>query len=122
MRACSNGLRRNRAPRCFTTTVTRGEILYGVRLLPAGRRRRNPEEAVLAVFRHGFANRVLGFDVDAADLDAEISASRKVSARPISQVDAVIAAVARSRSAALATRNARDFVGCGIELIDPWLP
>ena len=35
--------------------------------------------------------------------------------------DAMIAATARAYGvAALAARNARDFVGCGVELIDPW--
>jgi hypothetical protein len=34
--------------------------------------------------------------------------------------DAQIAAVARSREAALATRNVADFEGCGIDVVDPW--
>ena len=39
---------------------------------------------------------------------------------PISQFDCQIAAIGRARGAAVATRNARDFEGCGIEVIDPW--
>jgi len=41
--------------------------------------------------------------------------------QPISQFDTQIAAIARSRGAALSTRNTQDFGECGIQVIDPWL-
>jgi predicted nucleic acid-binding protein len=34
--------------------------------------------------------------------------------------DAQIAAICRARSAALATRNVKDFLETGIDVIDPW--
>jgi predicted nucleic acid-binding protein len=51
---------------------------------------------------------------------AKIVAARDAMGRPISQVDAMIAGIARSRHAALATRNTTDFDHCGIRIIDPW--
>ena len=36
--------------------------------------------------------------------------------------DAMIPAIAQTRGARLATRNAADFVGSGLELISPWAP
>jgi toxin FitB len=107
-------------PSLFTTTVTRGEILYGIRLLPDGRRRRALWDAALAIFNEDFAERVLSFDSDAADAYAEVGASRRAAGRPISQFDAMIAGMARSRGASVATRNAKDFEGCGIDVADPW--
>ena len=107
-------------PSLFTTTVTRGEILYGVRLLPDGKRRRALWEAALAIFNEDFAERVLSFDNDAADAYADIGASRRAAGKPISQFDAMIAAMARSRGSGVATRNAKDFEGCGIDVVDPW--
>jgi predicted nucleic acid-binding protein len=104
----------------FTTTVTRCEIFYGIQLLPAGVRKQDLWNTARAIFGEDFAGRVLSFDSDAADAYAEIAASRKNAGRPISQFDAMIAAVARSRGASLATRNVRDFVKCGIDIIDPW--
>jgi toxin FitB len=62
----------------------------------------------------------MSFDSDAADMYAEIAASRRMVGKPVSQFDAMIAAMARSRGASLATRNARDFDDCGIEIVDPW--
>ena len=104
----------------FTTTVTRGEILYGIRLLSDGKRRRGLWDAATKIFDEDFADQVLSFDSDAADMYAEIAASRRTAGKPISQFDAMIAAMARSRGASLATRNAKDFEDCGVDVIDPW--
>lgn len=104
----------------FTTTVSRAEIFYGVRVLPEGARKQALLAATRAIFDEDFAGQVLSFDNDAADAYAEIAASRRSAGKPISQFDAMIAAAARSRGASLATRNVKDFVDCGIAVIDPW--
>jgi predicted nucleic acid-binding protein len=104
----------------FTTAVTRGEILYGIRLLSDGKRRQGLWDAVSKMFYEDFADHVLSFDSDAADMFAEIAASRRIAGKPISQFDAMIAAMARSRGAILATRNVKDFDDCGIDVINPW--
>lgn len=104
----------------FTTAITRGEILYGVRLLPTGHQREKLQSAVTEILDEDFSGRVLSFDDAAADAWAEIAAERRQGGHPISQSDAMIAAMTRSRGATLATRNMRDFSGCGIDLIDPW--
>lgn len=85
----------------FTTAITRAEIFYGVGLLPDGSRRRELRTAVEAIFDEDFAGRVLGFDSDAADVYATIAVARRDAGRPMSQFDAMIAACARSRGAAL---------------------
>lgn len=104
----------------FTTTVTQAEILYGVRLLPSAKRRTRLEAVVGDMFTTDFAGRVLPFDQAAAQVYAEIAVARRRAGRPISQFDAQIAAIARSRDAGVATRNGADFEGCGIGVIDPW--
>jgi predicted nucleic acid-binding protein len=104
----------------FVTTVTRGEMLYGIRLLSDGKRRRGLWDAAKKIFDEDFADRVLSFDSDAADMYAEIAASRRTAGKPISQFDAMIAAMARSRGANLATRNVKDFEDCGIDIVNPW--
>lgn len=105
----------------FTTSVTRAEVFYGLLLLPEGRRREQLQNAVTAVFAEDFGGRVLPFDDLAAGAYAHMAAARRSMGRPISQFDAMIGGIARSRGAALATRNTRDFEGCGIELVNPWL-
>lgn len=75
---------------------------------------------MLGIFASDLGGQVLNFDGDAADAYAEIAAGRRASGKPISQFDAMIAAIARSRGASLATRNVKDFGDCGIQVIDPW--
>jgi predicted nucleic acid-binding protein len=103
-----------------TTAITQAEILLGVQLLPKGKRRDAIEQAAQDTFDQDFSGRVFPFDGDAARAYARIVAARRRSGRPISQADAQIAAIARSRDFDLATRNVRDFEDCGIELFDPW--
>jgi predicted nucleic acid-binding protein len=104
----------------FTTTIVESEILYGVRLLPDGARKVALTDAVHAIFDHDFPGRVLSFDRDAASAYAELASSRRAAGRPIAQFDAMIAAVAYSTGAVLATRNFKDFEGCKIDLLNPW--
>lgn len=104
----------------FTTSLAQAEIYYGLALLPEGQRRNALEAAARAMFETDFAERVLSFDTSAAPVYADIAAARRLAGRPIAQIDAQIAAIARARGARLATRNVKDFEGCGIELINPW--
>jgi predicted nucleic acid-binding protein len=104
----------------FTTTVSEAEFLYGLALLPAGKRRASLEEAARRMFEQDFAERVLPFDRAAARAFATIAASRRKKGHPIGEFDAQIAAIAHTHGAAVATRNVGDFQHCGIEIIDPW--
>jgi predicted nucleic acid-binding protein len=104
----------------FTTTITQAEILYGLRLLPAGQRRTKLEMAILPIFTEDMAGRILPFDGAAAEAYATIASVRRQAGRPISQFDAQIGAIAASRGAALATRNIADFIGIGLETVNPW--
>jgi predicted nucleic acid-binding protein len=104
----------------FTTSVTQAEILYGIELLPEGKRRSRLSTAIERIFAEEFRGQILPFDEDAARAFAKLVAARDAAGRPISQFDGMIAAIARTRNAALATRNTADFEHCGIRVIDPW--
>jgi toxin FitB len=119
-RRVMNWLAAQQPARLFTTTISEAEFLYGVALLPTGKRRASLQEAARRLFTEDFANRVLPFDSAAAQAFALIAATRREKGRPIGDFDAQIAAIARSHGAAVATRNVADFSDCGIEVIDPW--
>jgi predicted nucleic acid-binding protein len=104
----------------FISAITEAELRYGIALLPNGNRRSALTAVLQDMLAEDFNGRILPFDSSAAVAFAEIAADRRQAGRPISQADAQIAAVARSRGAALATRNLSDFSGCGLELINPW--
>lgn len=104
----------------FTTSLTEAEIFYGLALLPTGKRQSTLVAAAEAMFEIDFAGRILAFDSQAARLYATIVAGRRQGGQPIGQIDGQIAAIAASRGARLATRNLKDFAGCGLSLVDPW--
>lgn len=104
----------------YMTTISEAELRYGVAVMPEGKRRdvliRRVEKLLTKIFR----GRVLSFDSPAAEVYAVIAAGRRKAGRPIGPLDGQIAAIARVRGAAVATRNVRDFEGCGVEIINPW--
>ncbi len=104
----------------FITAITQAEMLHGIESLPAGKRKTHLSAAVERIFVERFPGRILPFDEEAARTYAKIASQRKTVGRPISLFDAMIAAIARSRSAAVATRNTSDFEGCGVRVINPW--
>ena len=106
--------------RCLLSVIAEAELRYGIAILPAGRRRERISAAVESMLEGEFARRILPFDSHAARLYAEIGAQRRAAGRPISHADCQMAAIARCRGAAIATRNAADFEGCGVEVVNPW--
>ena len=104
----------------FVSAITEAELRYGVALLPPGRRRSLLAAATDDMLANDLRGRTLPFDSPAAIAYADIVARRRQAGRPMSLFDAQIAAIARSRGAVLATRNVRDFEGCGITVVHPW--
>ena len=102
------------------TTLTVAEILFGIELLQQGKRRAALLAGAETMFGRVFSGRILPFDEDAARAFPKVAASRREQGRPIAEFDTQIAAIARSRGAALATRNVADFEGCGVRLVNPW--
>jgi len=108
------------AAELYLTTITLGEIGYGLAILPPGRRRLLLEQGFERVIAEGFAGRILVFDEAAAGHYGGILGRRRESGRPLSVPDGQIAAIARAKGFAVATRNIRDFVDCGVEILNPF--
>lgn len=103
----------------FLTTVTVGEIRFGLELLADGKRKTTlivEFEAIEAEF----SGRVLGFSSDAAHQYGMISARRHKLGRRMETKGAMIAAVCLAHGATLATRNTKDFEGLDLRLINPF--
>jgi toxin FitB len=106
----------------YLTTVSIAEISFGLRVMPDGQRRRLLSDRFEQFLVAAFASRILSFDEDAARAYGEIRGHRRELGRPMSAFDGQIAAIARTRGFAVATRNIRDFADCGLEVINPFSP
>ena len=113
-------LNAQQATSLYLTTISIAEIGFGLIVMPDGKRRRLLEERFEQFVATAFESRVLSFDGEAARMYGRIRGHRQEIGRPISNFDAQIAAIARSRRFAVATRNVKDFEQCQIDLIDPF--
>jgi len=105
----------------FVCAITRAEILLGIALLPAGKRRDKLAASAEQMFAEDFAGRCLPFDDACATEYAICVAARTHQGRAISTEDAQIASVALVHGLPLATRNDKDFKGIhGLTLLNPW--
>ena len=104
----------------FFSAVSEAELRYGAAILPAGRRRESLILDIERMLRDAFEDRILPFDSAAARVYADIAAARRSTGRPVAPADCQIAAIARSRDMAVATRNVRDFEDIDVEVFDPW--
>ncbi len=112
-------VRARRGNELYTTSITLAEIRYGIKRLPAGRRRDLLEVTADDVFA-AFKDQVLPFDATAAAHYSIIVTHREHAGLPIDGFDAQIASICRAHNAALATRNCKDFYDTGIDVLDPW--
>jgi toxin FitB len=104
----------------YLTAVTTAELRYGVARLPNGRGKTDLADRVRRTIEEDFTGRILPFDDEAASHYADIVVDREQRGMAISMADAQIAAICRTHSADLATRNTKDFADTGIDVIDPW--
>jgi len=96
------------------------ELRYGAERLPAGGRRRRLEDWIVKIESEGFPDRILPFDQGAAREFGQIFNRRKSAGRPIGIMDAIIASIARSNGATMATRDVGDFAGFDLVIINPF--
>jgi predicted nucleic acid-binding protein len=108
-----------RADELGTTAITIAEIRHGIERLPDGRRKESLLSAATDLFA-AFGNLIQPFDATAAAWFGPIMTRRARLGLPMEGFDAQIAAICRTREAALATRNVKDFRETGVDIIDPW--
>jgi predicted nucleic acid-binding protein len=103
----------------YLSVVTIGELAYGIKRLPAGKRRADLDSWLIAL-EQSYAARVLPVDSETAHVWGELTAAAEARGLKLSPQDGLIAATALRHGLHLATRNIKDFQGTGVLLIDPW--
>lgn len=104
----------------YLTSIVFAEIVFGVRRVPAGRRRTSLDYWLRAIIYPNFAARLLSFDRSAAEAWADITAAGQSRGRPRPIMDSLTASIAQANGYAIATRNIQDFSGLGIDLVNPF--
>ena len=106
----------------FTTALNQAEVLYGIAVMPEGKRRTSFVVRADAMFSENFRGRILPFDERAAGHFADIASIRRRSGRPAGVIDSQIAAIARLHEMTIVTRNVKHFADCEVPVLDPWSP
>jgi predicted nucleic acid-binding protein len=106
----------------WTCTIVVAEVFSGLDLMPHGNRQRQLRERAERMFFALFADRIFDLDLASARVYGTVLKIRKSMGRPIDEMDALIAAIALTHGATLATRNVPDFEHCGVPLVNPWEP
>ena len=103
----------------FVSVISIGEIVKGIELLEAGRRKRE----LLSWIRNlelNYADRLLSVDLEVVRIWGEITAVAQKQGITIPVCDGLIASTARRHGLHLMTRNTADFEYTGVMLINPW--
>jgi predicted nucleic acid-binding protein len=106
--------------RVFLSVVSLAELRRGITRLSEGQRRRRLEIWFAEALPQRFEGRTLAIDGAVAIAWGDVVAEREALGRPISPMDAFIAATARVHDLDLVTRNAGDFVTSVRTIVNPW--
>jgi toxin FitB len=104
----------------YISTISVAEILFGVRSLPAGKRRAALATAIEREVQRLFAGRVVPFDLAAARAYAALMSGARAKGATISILDGQIAAIAAANGFDVATRDEAPFRAAGLKTINPW--
>lgn len=103
----------------YLSSVTLAELLFGIRVLPAGRRKSMLDRALTELLGL-FKERILPFDTDAARNYADLAATARDAGRVLPTSDGYIAAIAASRGFIVASRDTSPYEFAGLTVINPW--
>lgn len=104
----------------FLTVITEAELRYGPAVMSPEPRTKRLAQGIDYMLSEYFDGRILPFERAAAGEYAALMSQRRLLESSFDGHTGMIAAIARQRGAAVATRNTRDFADCGIPLVNPW--
>src|SRR5258708_33294045 len=113
-------LDRQVAETLYFTATSLAELLVGIELLPAGRRRGGLDKALSELVIRLFGPRILPFDQQAATVYARLFGRARAAGHAITFADGQIAAIAAAREFTVAPRDTEPFAAAGVPVINPW--
>jgi len=104
----------------YFSTISLAELLLGVENLPIGRRRTALAAALEQQIAELFGDRIIPFDIPAAEAYAKVVARARSQGQAISIADGQIAGVAAANKLRVASRDEQRFHAAGLVVINPW--
>lgn len=100
-------------------SIALAELLYGIAILPEGKRKRAKGRA-LAKLLPMCAGGILPLDEAAACCYAALAAKARSAGQTLGRGDAYIAATVQAHECTIATRDVLPFKAAGLEVVNPW--
>lgn len=104
----------------WITSITVMELRYGLQSMPKGRRRDGMLQALEKLLAEKIEGRVAIFDTPAAEQSGDLMALRRSKGRTVDYRDTMIAGIALSNRATLATRSTDHFADLSVPVVNPW--
>lgn len=103
----------------YLPSVVMGELLHGVAILPAGKRKDKLSRTV-EEWLQKFEGRILPLDTAVARCYAALAARARNAGQTMGLNDAYIAAIAQAHGCAVASRDVQPYQAAGVPVINPW--
>jgi hypothetical protein len=102
------------------STISLSELLLRIESLPIGKRRRALAAALGQQIVSLFEDRLIPFDIEAAEAYTKVVILARRNGHAISVADGQIAAIAASHNLIIASRDEAPFHAAGLVVINPW--
>jgi predicted nucleic acid-binding protein len=102
------------------SVISLGEVLKGITVLPASKRRDGLQEWLDVTLRPWFENRILPVTLPIAERWGVLSGECRLQGRQVKVADGLIAATALHHKLTIVTRNVKDSSDLGFGVFNPW--
>ena len=103
----------------WLSSIVIHELEYGMQRMAEGQRRASLQDSLLGIIAE-YEDRILPLERGGAEWAARFRAHAQRSGRTLDLGDALIAGTAKAHDLSVATRNAEDFEGLDVEVVNPW--
>ena len=103
----------------YVPSVVVAEMLWGVAILPAGKRKDELSRSVEKLLQK-FEGRILPLDTAAARCYAALASRARNTGQTMGLNDAYTAAIAQAHGCAVASRDVQPYQAAGVPVINPW--
>ena len=114
-----NWIKDTPSERLFISVLTIGEIRKGISKLPNSKKKAKLSEWLNTLIED-YQDRILPIDLTVSENWGEMQGLAERKGLPISSIDGLIAAIARTHNLVMVTRNEIDFQACNVPLFNPW--